>query len=531
MKKIKNSVNKAVALKRRIAPLMPTPAQAGAWVFLLGFALMTIAAFSGNGTPAPAPVVNVVTVETGDRPSELSRTDVGLYTLIFQAEEKGDTARSNELMAQLDNHDLMGYALAARYLGEKYKATAEELSQWLANYSDHPQAARIARLANARGAKVILAKAEQPLRGEGYTDHLGRSTMPDSWFTALGYWRSGDYKTASSIFTRLSKDSSLSDWQKSAAYYWAYRADDKRGADYRAESNLQHAASYPTTFYGLLAAAQLNELSLAAEAPEVSDSLRDDKRAVRAGLLVELGKTEEAETELRALYSATHENERGGIVTLASELDMPNLQMRLARTSGLTDEEQLFAKFPTPYYMVNLHGVMDSALLMAVARNESGFRDVAHSSAGAAGLMQMLPSTAKMVEQSLSREHLQVASAGGLNSLSERLNDPAMSARYGATYLAMLSRMPAINNNLIHLLVGYNAGPGTVISWKAATQNMRDPLLYIESIPYAETRNYVMQVSAQYWIYQLMMEEKPTALMALAKGRWPMVKAPRPASS
>jgi len=525
MKKKKNSNGKLPTSKSRIASKKPTPAQAGAWVFLLAFVLITAAALSGHREkPAPMQVVNVVQTPAEARPSELSGADLGLYTMLFAAEARGETARADEMMAQLDNQSLVGYTLARRYLGGKYTANADELRAWLANYSDHPQAPRIARLANARGAKVALAKPEHPLRGDGYTDHLGRSTMPDSWFTALGHWRSGDFKTAGSIFTRLTKDKSLTDWQKSAAYYWAYRADDKRGNDSSAEINLQHAAAYPTTFYGLLAGAQLGEFTLEANAPDVSDALREDKRAVRAALLVELGKIDEAEIELRALYSATPEGERGGIVTLVSELDMPNLQMRLARTPGLSESEQIFAQFPTPYYMVNLHDVMDSGLLMAVARNESGFRDVAQSEAGATGLMQILPSTAKMVERSIAREHLQVASAGGLDSLSERLNDPAMSARYGAQYLGMLARMPAINNNLIHLLVGYNAGPGTVISWKAATRNMKDPLLYIESIPYAETRNYVMQVSAQYWVYQLMMEEKPTALMALAKGQWPMVK-------
>ncbi|MBX9726530.1 MAG: hypothetical protein K2X09_04620, partial [Rickettsiales bacterium] len=67
------------------------------------------------------------------------------------------------------------------------------------------------------------------------------------------------------------------------------------------------------------------------------------------------------------------------------------------------------------------------------------------------------------------------------------------------------------------------AGPGTVASWKAAAGNVSDPLLYVESIPYPETRNYVMQVAAQYWIYQRMMGETPTSLRALAKGEWPKV--------
>lgn len=455
------------------------------------------------------------------RPNELSGADMGLYALIFEAEDRGDTERSNALMVELENRDLVGYALATRYLGNGYKASVAELQQWLSLYADHPQVPRIARLATQRGVRVSLPKPAQPLRGDGYTDHLGRSTMPDAWFTALGYWREGNYKAAQSLFTRLSKDRSLSDWQQSAAHYWAYRADAKLGDSYAAHRQLQLAAHYPTTFYGLLAATQLGETRLEAKAPEVSDALRADKRAVRAGLLADMGNMDAAETELRALYAATPEAKRGGIVTLVSELGLPNLQMRLARSVSLSPAEDVFAKFPMPHYMRDSQAI-DPALLMAVARNESGFREVARSEAGATGMMQMLPSTARMVEKRIGHAQLQLTSASGdMSSIAERLNDPATSARYGAEYLNMLAKLPAVKQNLIHLLVSYNAGAGTLIGWKAASRNIHDPLLFIESIPYAETRNYVMQVSAQYWVYQIMLGEKTTSLTALAHGQWP----------
>ncbi|MFZ4541371.1 MAG: hypothetical protein ACOYNL_06115 [Rickettsiales bacterium] len=171
---------------------------------------------ANQSAPTPTHAMEVaaapaVIVET-NRPNELSGEDLGLYALIFEAEERGDTARSNTLMEQLHNRNLVGYALATRYLNASYKPTAEELTVWLNAYSDHPQAARIARLASKRGVKVVLPKAEQPLKGDGYTDHLGRSTMPDSWFSALGAWREGDFRTAQNIFTKLAKSDELSEW-------------------------------------------------------------------------------------------------------------------------------------------------------------------------------------------------------------------------------------------------------------------------------------------------------------------------------
>jgi soluble lytic murein transglycosylase len=492
-------------------------------VMVLAIVMIAASTFSSEGRV----VAPQVLVAAPADPTNLSGQDRSLYIAIFTAQGRGDFSAADGLIAELSNRNLVSHVLAQRYLAANYQPTNEELAQWISANADHPDATRITQIAIRRGMDVHLPKTEKPLKGEGYGEHLGRSTMPDAWFTALSHWRTQNYAAAKPIFQKVSENEDLSDWQRSAAYYWAYRTDLALGHKREAQKNLAHAATYKTTFYGLLAAQKTGALSIAADAPEVSDSLRNDPRAIRAALLAQLDRKDEAEDELRALYSATTQSKRGGIVTLASEMGLPNLQMRLARTKELSENEALFAQYPMPYYVVDLHGVMDSALLLAIARNESGFREVAQSHAGAVGMMQMLPSTARAVERHVGEELLQVASStGGVDaSIAERLSDPALSARYGAEYLKLLARTPAINANLIHLLVGYNAGPGTVVSWKAASRNMSDPLLYIESIPYAETRNYVMQVSAQYWIYQLMMDETPSSLSTLAKGEWPTLPA------
>lgn len=463
-------------------------------------------------------------VAATENPHELSAADIATYQAIADADRQGQFSAANSLMGTLSNRLLVGHMLATRYLGGAYKPSNTELADWLSRYSDHPEATRIAGLAIRRGMDVTLPKTEKPLKGAGYTDHEGRTSMPDGWYSALGYWRSGEYAKAAPIFASVSENENLSNWQRAAAYYWDYRASDKLGDDEKARDALTQAARYPTTFYGMLASTKLGLPSVIPEAPEVRDALRNDPRAIRAALLVQLGDNAAAEDELRALHSALPSTTRAGIVTLASELNLPNLQMRLARTTGLSPAEQLFAQYPAPAYMSELHTVMDPALLMAVARNESGFRELAHNPSGAMGMMQMLPSTARAVERHVGEELLRTADNGTTASaLSERLSDPALSARYGAEYLKLLTKQPAIGQSLVHLLVGYNAGPGTVASWQAASANLNDPLLYIESIPYAETRNYVMQVAAQYWVYQRLMDKTPTSLIALSKGQWPKV--------
>ena len=105
-----------------------------------------------------------------------------------------------------------------------------------------------------------------------------------------------------------------------------------------------------------------------------------------------------------------------------------------------------------------------------------------------------------------------------LTSITARLGDPTTSVRYGAEYVKILSADPTIKGNLVRLLAGYNAGPAAVANWQSAAN---DPLLYIESIPYAETRNYVMQVLAQYWVYQSLDGQTPATLAAIRQGNWP----------
>lgn len=522
--KRKQSTPKITPL-RQWRSLLPCPARTSAWVAILTFVFVTGAALTGRDRLAASEPTLAVQTPRHINPTELNDSDRALYPAIFAAQTQGDFKAADRLIGSLANRNLVGHVLAKRYLETAYAARNEELSLWLHLYSDHPEAAQIASMAVRRGLNAAVPKREEPLKGEGYSDHLGRSGMPDSWYTALTLWREGKYDDAGERFAKLSENENLSPWQRAAAYYWSYRAADKAGDSERAETNLKQAAAFNTTFYGLLAAQQLDAVNIVAEAPEVSDSLRRDGHTIRATLLAQLGRTSDAEDELRALYSATAKGKRPGIVTIASELNLSNLQMRLARTPGLSESGALYARFPMPQFMVELHPVMDSALLLAVARNESNFRIVAQSPAGAMGMMQMLPSTARAVERQMGQEFLSTASVGDAanQSIADRLSNPALSARYGAEYLKLLTKQEAIGTSMIHLLVGYNAGPGTVASWNSAARNVSDPLLYIESIPYGETRNYVMQVLAQYWTYQLMMDEKPRSLAALSKGEWPQL--------
>lgn len=501
---------------------LTAPTDAWRWMVVLMVGLVTSPIFfTINHTTAPVVMAHIISPLQDA--SVLSDADATLYKMIYAEQDNGDFAVADETMAQLSNTQLVGHVLAARYLDTRYNTTAAELKEWLANYADHPEAARIARIAMRQGLDVNVAANEVPLRGDGYTDHLGRSTMPDNWFHALTLWREGNVGAAKPIFQQIAANESLGDWQRAAGYYWAYRSAERLKDTRSAEKNLAGAAQYPTTFYGILASHQLDMPVLNAEAPDVSRHLRNDPRAIRAAMLASIGRSDDAEDELRHLYSASSRGQRPGVVTLASEMGLANLQVRLARMPQLSAEQSLFANYPMPRFMVDAQNVMDPALLLAIARNESSFREDVKSGGGAVGMMQMLPSTARALERRMPDALALASATGDMQPIADRLNDPTTSIRYGAHYLKLLTEQPAIGNNLVRLLAGYNAGPGAVAGWQSAAHKIDDPLMYIESIPYPETRNYVMQVTAQYWVYQQLIGEDQTSLDAMADGKWPTI--------
>ena len=472
---------------------------------------------------APLPL-SVDIAEVTANPAVLSANDVVLYHAAFTAQESGDKDGADIAMSQLSNKRLIGYILAKRYLSPGYTATKEELAQWLALYADQPQAVHIGKLAAQHGVPVPELKKEAPLKGEGYADNIGRSTMPDSWYRGLALWREKNYEAALPLFAAIGSNDDASDWQRSAGNYWAYRTALKLNQSAEAERYVSNAAQFPTTFYGLLAMQQTQgSADISARAPTVSNRLRAMPQTIRAALLVQLDRGDEAEEEIRRLYNVVFVTDRPGLVTLAHELSLPNLQVRLARIPQLSDAEALYASYPMPDYMTASTHISDPALMLAIARNESGFRESAASGAGAVGMMQMLPSTAHAVERRVGRELLSSASMDGGMGMRERLTDPATSVRFGAEYVKILMAEPVVGHNLVHILSAYNAGSGTVSGWQSAARQIDDPLLYIESIPYPETHNYVLQVMAQYWVYQSLLGEKPSTLVQLAAGQWPIL--------
>jgi soluble lytic murein transglycosylase-like protein len=144
---------------------------------------------------------------------------------------------------------------------------------------------------------------------------------------------------------------------------------------------------------------------------------------------------------------------------------------------------------------------------------ESSFRRSAISTAGAVGLMQVLPVTAQMV-----------ANSRGVPYSRANLTDPRFNLEFGQGFLEMMRRSSGTGGQLPRVIASYNAGPLPVARW-ASINDKGDPLLWIESIPYWETRYYVPAVMRNMWVYQGLNNVSTTSLQAMAEHRWPLFPA------
>ena len=166
-------------------------------------------------------------------------------------------------------------------------------------------------------------------------------------------------------------------------------------------------------------------------------------------------------------------------------------------------------RYPNPSWRPLNGWRVDPALAYGHIVQESAFRRTAVSQAGAVGLMQVLPVTAQLVSRNRGVPYTRAA-----------LTDPSYNLEYGQSFLEMMRGDPGTAGQLPRVIASYNAGPLPVARW-ATINDKGDPLLWIESIPYWETRYYVPAVLRNMWVYQGLNDEDRTSLRAMAEHKWP----------
>ena len=348
-----------------------------------------------------------------------------------------------------------------------------------------------------------------------------------NWNAGLAAWRLGRLDEARSHFQALARSGGQSNWVKSAAAFWAARVELRAGRPENYGYWLKIAGENPRTFYGMLARHLMGvdrDPSFDADPFTQFDAQLvvgiDGGRRVLA--LIAIGQEGLASTELRELASHASASLLQSLAALADRANLPGVSIRLAGLLGDTDKTRAVALYPVPRWEPIGGFTVDRALLYALMRQESQFTPGAHSQAGARGLMQLMPSTARSMAE------LTGAPLGKHNSKKERaaLNDPEYNLMLAQEYVKLLLRDPRISNNLIVFAASYNQGPTATARWETAHPEYRDdPLLFIESIPSKEARTFTQKVLTNYWIYRQRLGQPMPDLDALAAGKWPTYTA------
>ncbi|HEU4457878.1 MAG TPA: transglycosylase SLT domain-containing protein [Methylibium sp.] len=302
--------------------------------------------------------------------------------------------------------------------------------------------------------------------------------------------------------------------QKEPAWiYWKARAlkalavDSQDGAALTQQSrDLLGSIAGPLSYYGKLAA---EDLGIAVAVPPRPTPPTPEERAAtaarpgfqRALALMALGLRSEGVREWNFTLFGLDERELLAAAQLACEREIWDRCINTSeRTKDLIDVAQ---RFPMPLRedvsAKAREAGIDPAYVYGLMRQESRFIVDARSSAGASGLMQLMPATARWTARKL-----------GVDYTGERINDPATNLRLGTGYLKLM--LDSFEGSQALAAAGYNAGPGRPRRWREGA--VQDAAVWVENIPISETRDYVKKVLSNAAVYAVLMKEAevPVAL-------------------
>jgi len=283
---------------------------------------------------------------------------------------------------------------------------------------------------------------------------------------------------------------------KSRAAYWAGLSSEFLGHPEVAKKWYEVGAKYSTTFYGQLSSSKLGRPDHIQSTAVSSDSaMKGSALASAAKWLKANGHKAEAAMFLnKMIENSKTPQDFAAVASVAESISMKNYAIKAAqeceKKSGTTMVGYAFPKIEK--YMNNVD--VEWALVHALVRQESRYDEGAVSSAGARGLMQLMPGTAK-----------EVAKKAGLNHQTDWLTTkPAHNVALGTRYLEKL--LVKYNGNYAMALAAYNAGPARVDRWIGEIGDPRNPKVdlvnWIEMIPIYETRNYVQRVLEGVYVYR-----------------------------
>ncbi|MGE0714382.1 MAG: transglycosylase SLT domain-containing protein [Alphaproteobacteria bacterium] len=342
----------------------------------------------------------------------------------------------------------------------------------------------------------------------------GEAAVSARWFAGLASWRLRELDAAARHFEAVASAPGISGWLKAAGGFWAARAHRALGASEAAQAALRGAAEHPVTFYGQLARRTLGDLASYAEGgrPEIEvDALASIPAVRRAIGLLDVGEHELAVQELVAVAKAAPTPVADAVVAFARvaglRRDVPRITAAIREAEGALFDD---AMYPMPRWAPEVGFSVDKALVFAIIKQESNFRSGLVSPRGARGLMQIMPRTAAYI------------TPGAAQPTGHDLDDPAVNLAVGQRFIQHLLGLETVRGNLMLMVAAYNGGIGRVGRWLNEVDHDGDPLLFMEAVPAAETRQFIERVLAAMWIYQLRLGQPSPTLDAVAAGRWPV---------
>ncbi len=368
---------------------------------------------------------------------------------------------------------------------------------------------QVARMGGASAATRIAARIDEAFAPDEVIADKGYKLRDD--YTSLVWlggtkalWELGDPAAAAPLFYRYGA-AARTPPTRSKGFFWAGHAAQRAGMQNEAKRYYEMAAAYPDRFYGQLALQRLGRSLPTFDAMPQAEPTPAERSAFESAPLTaavaEVARDAPWSTGVKFYREianhATTLSEHLLVADLAREIGRRDLAVILADAAGADGHDDFTAiGYPT---LVTPPGT-NWTLVHAISRQESQFAQNAVSHAGARGLMQLMPGTAR-----------EEAEKAGVTYMSASLvEDAGYNVRLGSNHIERL--LARYNGSYPLAVAAYNAGPGNVNKWLAQNGDPRTGAIswidWIEQIPFYETKNYVQRVLENAVVYEALHPEK-----------------------
>ncbi|OPZ77964.1 MAG: Soluble lytic murein transglycosylase precursor [Alphaproteobacteria bacterium ADurb.Bin438] len=347
----------------------------------------------------------------------------------------------------------------------------------------------------------------------------GKRIILSHWVYGLINFRNENYEEAYKAFKTVALSKTKYEGLTSAGAFFTSRAALKTGRYEEVNEFLKIASKNYLSFYGVIAKRALGHEKdinyYSEEEKEIQEynGNFDIPEARQILALFEVGEKDIAEKQFKHLFYNGNAEMKELLIMFANENGKEDLAELVTLERGkLNLNTKRNTYYPVPKWQPQTGWQVDRALVYAFMRQESCFNQKAKSNAGARGLMQIMPATAAILAKDMRIKDWS----------RSKLFDPEINITLGQKYIRKLMDLEYVNRNLFFTAIAYNAGPGNLLKWVRRKNYNDDPLLFIESIPSRETRDFIKKVMSNFWVYRSLLNKNNPSLDEVVSGLWPI---------